>query len=163
MEGRSGTSVHPSSQSSESGPLPRLPSSQQRDSGEGALPSRLRRRGPTGGQQGRTAPPSPAPAANPTPPVPFLGEGEPKPERAEAGKGSCGLPGPQIIFIIEIIIKRGQGAQDAGEGARDAAIFIKQISPEIIIIRARWLKVAVMRMLGVFFPFFFFFFFFFLG
>lgn len=88
----------------------------------------------------------------------MLGEGEPEPERAEAGKGSRGLPGPQIIFIIEIIIKRGRGAQDAGEGARDAAI--KQIIPKIIIIRARWLKVAVMRMLGLgfFFPFLFFFF-----
>lgn len=92
-----------------------------------------------------------------TPPphrAPFLGEGEPEPERAEAGKGSCGLPGRPIIFIIEIIIKRGRGAKDAGEGARDAAIFIKQIIPKIII-RARWLKVAVMRVLGVFFPFFF--------
>lgn len=156
MAGRSGTSVHPSSRSRESGPLPRLPSSQRCGSCEGALPSLLRLRRPTGGQQGRTPPPQPQRRAPPTP-VPFLGEGEPKPERTEAGKGSRGLPGSQIIFIIEIIIKRGRGAQDAGEGARDAAIFIKQIIPEIII-RARWLKVAVMRVLGGFFFLFFFFF-----
>lgn len=58
-------------------------------------------------------------------------------------------------FIIEIIIKRGRGAQDAGEGARDAAIFIKQIIPKIII-RARWLKVAVMSVGGFFSSSFFF-------
>lgn len=53
-------------------------------------------------------------------------------------------------FFFEIIIKRGYGALDAGEGARDTAIFIKQISPKIIIIHARWLKVAPMSVLVCF-------------
>lgn len=121
LAGRLGTTVRPSSRSQEPGLLPRPPSFQQRGSGEGALPSLLRRRGPTDGQQGLT--PAPAPAAPPHPAPPSRGESRSPSEQKQ--EKNC--PARRSFLLSRLLLKGGGEPGMRGRGLETQLFLLNRL------------------------------------
>lgn len=127
MAGRSGTSVHPSSRSRESGPLPRLPSSKRCGSCEGALPSLLRLRRPTGGQQGRT-PPHPSPSGeHPPPPSPSWEKESRSPSEPRQEKAAVDCPARRSFLLSRSLLKGGGEPRMRGRGLETQLFLLNRL------------------------------------